>query len=173
MARSGKFKKLCTMPDCVEEVDYTEEVVLDNLIRGLREEEIKTRIMALDDTACTMKTVLKLVQAEELGRRSVRAAKDMEGVYAVSGYQQQRREAGLNNKVVGNQGTPGPGCRNCGLDPKHDVCPAKDQNCQHCGKRGHFARVCEVKKAGGPKAVAPLRTPRLSGTQENNTITEG
>ena len=44
---------------------------------------MKAKVMTLEDTECMMKAVVKLVQAEELGKRSVQAAKDVEGVRRV------------------------------------------------------------------------------------------
>ena len=49
-------------------MDYTEEMVLDNLIRGLADEEIKAKVFALPEEDCTAEKVLRFVEAEELGR---------------------------------------------------------------------------------------------------------
>ena len=45
------------------EVDYTEEMVLDNFIRGLADEEIKSKVFALQEEDCTSEKVLRFVEA--------------------------------------------------------------------------------------------------------------
>jgi hypothetical protein len=37
-------------------------------------------------------------------------------------------------------------CRNCGLHHQRGECKAFGQTCNHCGKIGHFARVCRANK---------------------------
>ena len=74
-ARTGRFKKKgkCNILNCPGEieVDYTEEMVLDNVVRGLADEEIKSKVFALQEEDCTPDKVLRFVEAEELGRSSV------------------------------------------------------------------------------------------------------
>ena len=53
------------------EIDYTEEMVLDNFIRGLSDEEIKSKVFAMQEEDCTPEKVLRFVEAEELGHSSV------------------------------------------------------------------------------------------------------
>ena len=47
--------------------DFTDQIVLDNLIRGLADEEIKVKVLAMEETHCTMDKVVKFVEAEDLG----------------------------------------------------------------------------------------------------------
>ena len=61
-ARTGRFKKKgkCNIANCPGEieVDYTEEMVLDNFVRGLTDEEIKSKVCALQEEDCTPEKVL-------------------------------------------------------------------------------------------------------------------
>ena len=41
-------------------------MLLDNLIRGLADEEIKAKVFALPEEDCTAEKVLRFVEAEEL-----------------------------------------------------------------------------------------------------------
>jgi hypothetical protein len=38
--------------------------------------------------------------------------------------------------------SPPTACGNCGLQHTRRNCPARQQECRHCGRVGHFARVC-------------------------------
>ena len=62
VARTGKFKVsgVCT---CMRpmELDYTDEMVLENFVRGLADEEIKTKVFALQGADCTADNILKVV----------------------------------------------------------------------------------------------------------------
>ena len=53
--------------------------------------------------------------------------------------QQDSRQAVQRSSTSRNTG----GCYNCGGDhARDDRCPAKGTECYHCGKMGHFKRVC-------------------------------
>ena len=61
-------------------------MVLDNFIRGLVDEEIKSKVFAMQEEDCTPEKVLRFVEAEELGRSSVRDIRPASDVQQISGY---------------------------------------------------------------------------------------
>merc|ERR1711984_55527 len=95
MTRTGKFKKKgkCPVLNCTGEIeiDYTEEMVLDNFIRGLSDEEIKSKVFAMQEEDCTPEKVLRFVEAEELGRSSVRDIRPASDVQQISGYMRAKQ----------------------------------------------------------------------------------
>ena len=52
VARTGKFQDKCSTGTCVGIVDFLEQLVL---IRGLADEEIKRKILAMMEIECTLK----------------------------------------------------------------------------------------------------------------------
>ena len=74
----------CDAGDCGAEVDYTTEVVLDNLIRGLADKEIKLKVLSLLVEDYTLEKVVKFVEAEEMGKQSVKDTKSIGEVQALS-----------------------------------------------------------------------------------------
>ena len=49
-------------------MDYTDQMLLDNLIRGLADEEIKRKVLVTPETECTLEKVIRFVEAEESGK---------------------------------------------------------------------------------------------------------
>ena len=74
-------------------------------------------------------------------------------------YQSQKPQQGF--------GGTGPQCLKCGR-PQHDhpnYCPAINQNCRCCERKGHFARVFQ----GGAKNGETAR-PKLTGSAARNRL---
>ena len=148
VARTGKYRVKCKAPGCGEECDYTAEVVLDNLIRGLADEEIQRKVLALPDEDCTLTKVVKFVEAEEMGRQSMRDTKDISGdMNALSSYRRQKRDpVGGDQQPGGVRG--GRRCYDCGGNFPHikdDPCSALKEPCKRCKKFGHVKRHCPLR----------------------------
>ena len=63
VARTGKFKVsgVCICTEVVE-LDYTDEMVLDNFVRGLADEESKTKVFVLKEEDCIANNILNKVR---------------------------------------------------------------------------------------------------------------
>ena len=66
-------------------------MVPDNFVRGLADKEIKTKVFALQEADCTVDNMLKVVEAEELGRSSVKDTKSLNDIQALSAYKKNQR----------------------------------------------------------------------------------
>ena len=91
VSRTGKFKVsvvgICTCGSHVPvELNYTDQMVLDNFVRSLADKESKTKVFALQEEDCTADNILKVVEAKELGRSSVKDTKHLSDVQTLSSY---------------------------------------------------------------------------------------
>ena len=142
VARTGKFKVECS--DCRKDVDYTDEVVKDMLVKGLYFEDIKAKVMTLDEKDCTLTKMLRLVEAERLGKRSVNDTKaNGEMGRITSTYRKQK--SGIEGGTSNGEGTPI--CKKCGHQASHERCPAIGRICHKCQKQDHFQSMCKGKKS--------------------------
>ena len=114
VARTGKFK-VSGVCECtrIVELDYTDEMVLDNFVWGLADEEIKTKVFALQEADYTADNILKVVEAEELGRSSVKYTKSLKDIQALSAYRRNQRSDQTPPKATTTSPTPRWLCFNC------------------------------------------------------------
>ena len=114
VARTGKFKVLgvceCTR---IVELDYTDEMVLDNFVRCLADKEIKTKVFALQEVDCTADNILKVVKAEELGLSIVEDTKRINDIQALSAYRRNQRSDQTPPEATTTSPTPRWLCFNC------------------------------------------------------------
>ena len=125
------------------EVDYTEEMILDNFSRGLVDEEIKSKVFAMQEKDCTPEKVLRFVEAEELGRSSVRDNRPASDVQQISGYMRGNMTRSNPLALI-----PTEKCWHCkGNDPKENRCPewTKKLHCNLCIRKGHITSQCDNK----------------------------
>ena len=90
VARTSRFKENCVT--CKKDVDFTDQMVLDNVIRGLADEEIKRKGLAMPEADFTLDKVLRFIEAEESGKYSLSDSKLFSSVSGMSGYKMQKRE---------------------------------------------------------------------------------
>ena len=143
VARTGKFQVECST--CKKMTDYTDQMVLDNLIRGLSDEEIKRKVLATTEQECTLDKIIRFVEAEESGKYSLSDSKLFDSVSGVSSFKKQQRE------LVKKEDEPpkGPSVhRLCGKKHPFGRCPKT--KCYFCGDMGHTRGSCEkFKKSQG------------------------
>jgi hypothetical protein len=134
-ARLCNFKVRCT---CTNEVDYTDQMVLHQLLVGLSDGEVQEDLLALEDL--TLAKAEKFVMDREAAKRSQGSLNPGLAARVSSTYKKSKTAP-----------TKPETCRNCG-GPSHPGsyedwktnCPAYDNTCT-CGKKNHFAKVCRRK----------------------------
>ena len=89
IARNCKFQVTCTAESCTQSVDYTDKMVLQQLIYGLADEEIQRKMLA--KTEMTLEEAVKFVIAEESGKwNQVDSKSDQQMAAGMSGYKSQQ-----------------------------------------------------------------------------------
>ena len=134
-ARTCGYRMQCTNEDCNTVVDYTDSMVLQQMIRGLADDEIQRKLLAKSEM--TLGEAEKFVMAEESGKWSQADSRS-----------EPQIAAGLSTYKSQQTLKPKP-CGRCGgvAHIKEEDCPAIKVHCRKCEKLGHFAKVCRsVKK---------------------------
>ena len=135
VARTGKFQVEC--PGCNQKVDYTDEMVVDNLIRGLADEEVKKKVLAAPEAECTLDKVLRLVEAEESGKYSLSDSKMFDSVSGLSTFKKQQRDPVKKEEPPVDRDVH----FKCGK--KHKLFFCHESTCYFCKDKGHIKKVCE------------------------------
>ena len=143
----------CPRAGCQEEVSFGEKFKMLHLVRGLYDKEIQERVLAagaaLDEgKEMSLADVLKMVEAAELGKSTHAQISKAGGLYRMSDHRKKQQGArqgkpGDNNR----EGQQRDKCGFCGRSSHpREECPAREQECNHCKMKGHFAVKCRKKR---------------------------
>ena len=150
LAAVSEYSVQCTA--CNDPVSYTDEVIKDQVIAGIADLEIQKDVLSHPESKTfDLEKLLSFVEGKESGMTS-------QGLMS-------------GNKVEANLETkPSPRkCKFCGdthvLGKIH--CKAAGKQCEKCGKKDHFAKVCRSSKKNEeiPKVEA-AGTPGDAGPQQ-------
>lgn len=164
-----RFLKSKTCPCNREvEVDYSDEIIRDALIRGLADEDIRLDILGQCRQDLTLDETLQIVEAKESGKRSAGMLTNTAvSMNAASSYKkksniQQKHSA----KSHESENVPSTPCGYCGQkghgngrsrDDRRKSCPAYKHQCTECGVRHHFEQVCRARQ---PRNHTQHATPK-------------
>ena len=132
---AGRVKSLAAVSEylvkckgCKKDVSYSEEVIMDQVIRGLAMSDIQKDVLShMDADTLTLDKLLTFVEGKESGQAS-------QGLLSGGA-------AGSGNAVIPDQK-----CGFCGESHKRgkQFCKAGDHKCD-CGRTGHFPKMCRSK----------------------------
>ena len=157
------FRIQCTSTTCSTNIDYSNVMIRDALIRGIEDEEIRLSLLGESRQDMTLEDALRYIEAKESGKRS---ASQLMGsgiptmTAATSAYRrfEKSRLQGPPVEARGASSSSSP-CGYCGkVGHSHNrserakKCPAYDKQCTKCGTLHHFASVCRSKRA--PKQIS-------------------
>ena len=147
---SRRLKRLvedreCTSLTVQAHKDY---LLRDALISGLRSDDIRARLLELQDSKAGIDSYISLACATELSSyfsKSFRSAESSTVAATKPFSQTTRRQSDRPRNSAAQQvsNKPRPRCQFCGLKQHpRSKCPAKKDTCHKCSKAGHWASVC-------------------------------
>ena len=162
-ARMCEYKVKCEDEMCGKMVDFTEQMVLEQLTVGLADEEAQRKLFTKPNV--TLAEAEKLVVAEEIGKLS---QEDSRSVAGVSQYKRDKKDAH----------TPGKRCKWCGeashgndteLAVRKENCGAWNERCNKCSRLGHFPKQCHLIKTRKPQ---PEKNPKQTASEISEVLLE-
>ena len=150
LASVSEYSAQCT--SCNKPVTYTDEVIMDQVIAGIADLEIQKDVLSLPEAKTfNLEKLLSFIEGKESGMTS-------QGL--MSG-----NKVNVNLEIKGKDMK----CKFCG-DPHifgKKNCKAAGKQCEKCGKKDHFAKVCRSgkKPEGTTKVESAAEAGRSTGTR--------
>ena len=142
-----KFTAKCTEANCTHTFDFSNEIIRDNLIRGLADPEILADLLGDPKTDRSLEDVVNFVAQKEQGKATRSAVCDTTGAIKQVRDTSQPKAPKPNYKVD----SKGRCCWACG-GPSHgqkndrntraQKCPAWASTCSRCNIKGHLSKMC-------------------------------
>ena len=166
-----KFTMNCT--SCNADVDYTDTILRDVLIRGLSDQEIQLELLGNSNQNMSLEEVFQFVDIKESGKRSASLLIDNHGANSMSSYK-RISHSNIKDKNIEHVNSQDP-CSYCGkkghgkkspVDIRRTKCPAYGKTCNRCKKLHHFDNVCR----GKPKEQTSSNDILSEPMPENSSI---
>ena len=145
----------CTSVNCGQDVHYSDQMVKNQLVRGLSDPSIQEQVLAhgADNEGLDLPRTLKFIESKEAGKRSSSLLTEASGLNRLSEFQQQKFKGKVEKKVVGSSdnkkcgwcGQAGHGNRLSRLI-RNNKCGAYNHTCEVCTSIGHYGSVCRSTK---------------------------
>jgi hypothetical protein len=153
------FTAGCTQ--CNTEVDYSDIMVRDSIIRGLEDNDIRLDILSEANQNMSLEEVLKLVEAKESGKRSAsRLLGTGNTTITAATSSSYRRSKQQQRGHTQNRSVPDTLCGYCGKrghgQNRHErvsKCPAYNHTCAKCGILHHYEGVCRKTQRASPSST--------------------
>ena len=142
------------------EIDYSEDIIRDTLIRGLEDDEIRLDILGQCRQDLSLDDTLLFIEAKESGKRSaslLNGSTSSATANAASSYKHYNKPKAPAFRPKPEQFVPS--CSHChqkghgnGRNTRERIykCPAYNHTCQQCGKPHHFEKACLSRKYQPP-----------------------
>ena len=109
IARTCQYSIVCSRQGCNTRVDYSQEIVLDQLVRGLNDDEIQKKVLSTKEEEFNLNSVEKIIVAEESSK-----ATQLESKGSQSGYVAPMSTYKKIKKLNATPSQSGGKCQNCG-----------------------------------------------------------
>ncbi len=128
-------------------VNMKEEMIRDRVVVGIRDSTLSEKLQM--DPALTLESAKKAIRQSEAVHEQQLTLKQEEGAgnidflqrkstYGKSTYGRGKGHS-RNPKKTDSQDRPR---RAVAVDGRREECPAKDAECHHCKRKGHYSAVC-------------------------------
>ena len=133
-----QFTAICQQPGCPHTFDFSNEIIKDNLIRGIADSEILSDLLGDPKTDRTLEEIVSFIAQKEQGKATRSAVGDSAGSASI---------AVKHSSTASHTGK----CWACGGQshgPRNDRntrakrCPAWSSTCAKCSVKGHYPSVC-------------------------------
>ena len=138
-----KFTVQCSEPECTHTFDYSNEIIKDNLVRGISDPDILADLLGDAKTDRTLDEIVSFIAQKEQGKATRSAVGDSAGVIN----QANNHQTGASKQQT-NQNHKCWACGGQSHGPKNDKltrvqkCPAWSATCSKCNVKGHFNKAC-------------------------------
>ena len=135
------------------EIDYSDDVIRDTLIRGLEDDDIRLDIMGQCRQDLSLNETLQMVEAKESGKRSAGLLHTSvtATANATSSYKKYNRQQSYYDRPSHAASNPSVTCSHCGgsghgngrsLQERMKHCPSYNTTCSGCSRLHHHVKVC-------------------------------
>ena len=155
IARTCCYNVQCSADGCDTAIDYSNEMVLDQLIRGLNDDDIQKKVLSTKEEDFNLDAIEKVIISEECSKATQRDSKSTlpsEQFAPISAYKRNKRNFQKPNGIKG--------CLNCGLEghkswkelpmDNKSQCKANGKTFFKCGKMNQLQSVCQSPPAENP-----------------------
>ena len=160
----------CSLSTCTQKTSYRDQVVMQALLRGMHDKDIRTRVLSRTQNSelKELSAVVDYIAAEEASSASFSALSESSTIAGQSTYRQQHQNNPRGDQVKQDK------CGYCGgkhvgdnsPSSRKQHCKAYEKKCSKCERLHHFASVCRSNPK--PASAAATTTPKVDS---DNAVT--
>lgn len=159
--QAGVCKFLSECPNCMNDVNYSDSMIRDALVRGIEDQDIQLDLLGQSNQEMSLEQVLQFIESKESGKRSASRLLHSQGAEAaISSYKKNLKASIVNKKV--DISIPCTFCGKKGHGKYSQIairkidCPAFGHSCKICQKTNHYESMCHSR---GNSAQSSLSHP--------------
>ncbi len=139
------YTATCKEAGCTHKYDFSEDIIMDNLVRGMSDHEIMSDLLGDSKTDRTLNETVLFIAQKEQGKATQNAVGHHTGLKAIA------TPLPYTRKDTEKTQNPKPLCWACGgktHGPRNDrairseYCPAWGFTCNKCSVKGHYTSRC-------------------------------
>ena len=165
------FTVKCTEKDCTHSFDYSNEIIKDNLVRGISDPEILADLLGDTKTDRTLEEIVSFIAQKEQGKATRSVVGD-----STAGMDQSYNK-NPSTQPNQRQNNTSSKCWACGgrshgstndRSTRMQKCPAWTATCSKCSIKGHLAKGCSKCKDCGAWGHRDSNSKFCKGKQKDN-----